>query len=146
MVKAHKVRELGVYLSVWKYVRLRNQVFHHRDEYLVSFMLKNWIRFALVELDYEPSYTTNKFGIWVRVSWVTELKNVQGSGYWTKLNHLCKIDILNMWRARLENRDQAHKKKCLKQALKRKVQFHWCKGDCTKFEHYIKIKYKKSKQ
>ena len=71
-------------------------------------MLKNWIRFALVELGYKPSYATNKFGIQIWVSRVTELKNTQGSGYWTELNYLSKIDILNMWRARLRNRDRVY--------------------------------------
>lgn len=40
MVKAHQVRELGVYLGIWKYVWLRNQVFYDRGEYLVSFLAK----------------------------------------------------------------------------------------------------------
>ena len=62
----------------------------------VSFKLKNLIQFAPVKLSYKPIYSTDKFGIRIQVSWVTELKNTEGSGYWTELNHLSKIDILNM--------------------------------------------------
>ena len=96
MVKAHQIKELSIYLSVRKYVWLWNQVFHHRGAYLVSFKLKNLIQFAPVKLRYEPIYATDEFGVQIQVSWVTKLKNTQGFGYWTKLNYLRKIDILNM--------------------------------------------------